>query len=262
MQKIIKEIVQKDDKKFIQVTIADERWYIKSNDIEGKPEQKPVFVPSVTWICSYWYKDPYLVKWIADQGWDEAEMIKKAAGSKGSKVHAAIVNLLDGDAVLMGDEYKNPDTAALEELTLEEYTAIMSFANWFNEVKPTIIDREFVVWGEGYAGTIDLLCEIDGQKWIIDFKTSKSIFDEHKLQVAAYKYAYGSPTDAIKIAILQVGYSQNKKGFKFTEIENPETHFEDFKSAQYIWARKNANVQPKVKDYPEQLKLDITKVEK
>ena len=42
----------------------------------------------------------------------------------------------------------------------------------------------------GYAGTIDAIARIDGRKYAIDFKTSKSIREfEFRLQVEAYRRA-------------------------------------------------------------------------
>jgi len=47
------------------------------------------------------------------------------------------------------------------------------------------------VWSRryGYAGTTDLLAEVDGVLTLVDFKTSKAIYAESTLQVAAYVMA-------------------------------------------------------------------------
>lgn len=278
-----KQIIKKENG-IIQLTTIDERWYIKdiqreNNEVEHK------MVPSVTWITSYYYKSPYLMEWIAKQGWDEAEAIKRAASDKGSKVHAAIVDLIDGNKIIGFDtagkvtQYRNPTTEQLEDLTIEEYEAIMSFVDWYIEVKPKVLAREFVIWSDefNYAGTVDLLCEINGEKYIIDFKTSKSVWTEFKLQVSAYKKAYlegvrndllqlaqkekwktdrfqqeAEPYKNIKLGILQLGYGLNRKGFKFTDVDDK---FELFLSAQQMWKEEAGKVEPKQKDYPEVLEL-------
>ena len=41
----------------------------------------------------------------------------------------------------------------------------------------------------GYAGRFDLVCEINGKIWLIDFKTGKDIYPESSLQLVAYKTA-------------------------------------------------------------------------
>ena len=41
----------------------------------------------------------------------------------------------------------------------------------------------------GYAGTFDLLAEIDGEVWLLDWKTGKGVYEEVGLQLAALHYA-------------------------------------------------------------------------
>ena len=47
------------------------------------------------------------------------------------------------------------------------------------------IYTEQTLFHERYAGTADLIANIDGQRTVIDFKTSKAIYDETALQLAA-----------------------------------------------------------------------------
>jgi len=256
MKKIIKEVDEK--KGIVQVTIADERWYLKSeeNKKTGIPEWKSV--PSVTWVTQSYPKGIQYFKWLADKGWDEAEAIKVAAGDKGSKVHKAIEDVLQGIEVRIDSKYINNSTGQEEELTLEECDCILSFKSWFDEVKPEVITWETSVFSDkhNYAGTIDFVCRIDNQFWIVDFKTSQYIWPSHELQVSAYKEAitngenevpkYQKGED-IKLAILQVGYRKNKAGYKFTEIED---QFDLFKAAQLIWKKEHEGEQPTKKDYP------------
>jgi hypothetical protein len=56
-------------------------------------------------------------------------------------------------------------------------------------IKPVL--TETTVWNasEGYAGTFDLLVEIDGELWLIDVKTSRSLWPEHLMQLSALKNA-------------------------------------------------------------------------
>jgi hypothetical protein len=41
-----------------------------------------------------------------------------------------------------------------------------------------------------YSGTLDLLVELNGQKWILDIKTSNNIHESYFLQMSAYTKAY------------------------------------------------------------------------
>ena len=249
MKKEIREV--KDN--IVQVTIADERWYIResTNKETGLPEYQ--FVPSVTWICSFYPKGVRFYQWLASKGWDEAEAIKQAAGDKGSKVHQAIIDLIDGKTVKIDAKYVNPTKSAEEELTLEEYECVLSFSDWFLKTKPEVVAREVVVFNDeyGYAGTTDLLCKINGEPWLIDFKTSQQVWPEHEIQVSGYKHAIA---DNPKLAILQIGYRRNREKndgtrtmWKFTEVED---QFDLFLAARQIWAKETEGQTVFKKDYP------------
>jgi hypothetical protein len=254
MEKLIKTVDEKMG--ILRVQTTDERWYVResTNTETGLPQYE--FVPSVTWIAEHYPKGIAFYKWLANKGWDEAEAIKVAAGDKGSKVHQAICALIDGNVIKIDDKIPNPTTGADEEITLEEYEAVMSFVAWYKEAKPVIIKREFVVWGDGYAGMVDLLCNIAGQLYLIDLKTSKYIWPSMELQVSAYAHALPKQEGTIKTAILQVGYRLNKKRFKFTEVAD---NYPEFLAAKTIWAKETKDIVPLQKDYPLQVSLELPK---
>lgn len=226
-------------KDLIRVTTADERWYkIKNN-----------WLPSVTWVCEYYWKSPYLIKWIADKGLNEAENVKRAAGDKGSRVHQGIEDLLKGVEV-KHDAVYSANGEEPQEITAEEYEAIISFGNWWKEAKPELIASEQIVNTDKYAGTLDLVCKIGEENWLIDLKTSQNIYRTHEIQVAAYKNAYKGKID--KLGILQVGYSRNKKGYKLTEIKDK---IDLFWNTYAIWDEEVSQKQPPQREYPLSIKL-------
>jgi hypothetical protein len=242
MKKIIKQV--DEERKITQITISDERWYEKDDK----------FVPSSTWICSYYPKGTAFYKWLAEKGWDEAEAIKQASGERGDKIHQAIEKLIKGETIKMDSKFLNKNTGQDEELTLDEYQAILSFVDWKNEVNPTFKEVERVVFSDkyNYAGTRDIVCDIDGQEWIVDIKSGSEIWPEYELQISSYKYAEGQNPDA-KLAILQVGYKRNKiKKYKFTEVEDK---FDLFLAIQKIWADRNVGVSPKTYELPTEISL-------
>lgn len=249
MKKEIREV--DTERGIVQITTFDERWYWKAVEDRSIPTVKNLFVPSVTWIAGHYPKGIAFYKWLADKGWDEAEAIKQAAGDKGSKIHLAIDDLVHGKEITMDAKYPSKITGQLEELSVQEYEAILSFADWFNETKPEIIASEYVVFNDeyGYAGTIDFKCKIDGKTYIVDLKSGQYIWPEYELQLSAYKHAEQG-IDAL--AILQVGYRKNKKSFKFTEIEDK---FDLFLAAKQIWANECSGQTPAQKDYPLSISL-------
>ena len=257
-----------------QITISDERWYSKTTYDQVTKKENTIYVPSVTWITSHYPKGIGFYKWLANKGWDESEALRNAAGDKGSKVHFAIVKLLDGEEVKMDSKFKNPSTGEDEELSLEEYEAILSFVLWFSETKPEILLREIVVFNdkESYAGTCDFVCRIGEKLYLIDFKTSQYLWPEHEIQISAYKHALIGQSipdfktgealtfdDTLNLAILQLGYRLNKKKFKFTDVND---NFELFLAAKRIWQEESSKQQPSVKDYPVSISLPKPVVKK
>lgn len=265
MKKIIRDV---DEKRGIhQVTIADERWYMQGgkNQTTGLPEY--IAVPSVTWITQSYPKGIGYFKWLAEKGWDEAEAIKIQAGDKGTKVHAAIEDILKGVEVRIDSKYLNKTTGQLEELTLEECDAILSFKAWHAEMsKEWIIETvaiETTVFSKqyDYAGTIDWIVKMTHRTrntvsyWVIDFKTSQFVWPSHELQLNAYKKTLANGENVIEgllvndlhMGVLQVGYRKNKHQYKFTEIEDD---FDMFLVAQKIWRKEHGNEKPTKRDYP------------
>ena len=240
-------------KGIVRVTTTDERWYARpsTDPTTGLPVYD--YVPSVTWICEHYPKGIGFYKWLASTGWDESQALKEAAGDKGSRVHQAISALLDTRSARLDDLVMNPSTAQTEPFRLEEYGALMSFVAWHNAALPVVLAKDLVVWNDTYryAGTIDLLCQIGAERWLIDFKTSQGVWMSHKLQVSAYKHATPAWAD-VKLGILQIGYKRNKDGFKFTPVDEL---FPLFLSTREIWAAETARQSPQQKDYPLVLSL-------
>ena len=250
----------------VQITICDERWYSRDgvDAVTGLPRID--FVPSVTWIASHYPHGVGFYKWLAAKGWDESQAIKAAAGDKGSRVHRAIVDLIDGHSVPMEAKYAVGDEAA-QELSLEEYECLMAFARFWEACEPETIEREVTVFNErdGYAGTMDWIGRLGKPPkglsegpWLLDWKTGQSVWPEHELQVSAYLHGdwireYWQAADQIpRLGILQVGYRKNKAGWKLTEVQD---QFPLFLAAKQIWQKESGSVAPLRKDYPLSLTL-------
>ena len=87
------------------------------------------------------------------------------------------------------------------ELDLADYDEsihgyLLSLLGWFEKWDPSVEATEATVWSRqhGYAGTLDLICHIPsindaGTFSLLDFKTSKGVYGETALQLAAYANA-------------------------------------------------------------------------
>lgn len=257
-----KEIIEIDKVRGIfRVTTPDSRWYTLpgKNKETGLPEYQ--YVPSVTWITNYVYKGVAYYRWLAEKkNWDEAEAIKSEAGDKGSRIHSAIEQLISGASVKMDDKFYSKNSEQDEELKSEEYAAIMSFKKWCDEVKPEFLKSELTVISKKYnfAGTVDCVAKIGDKTYIIDWKSSQYVWPSMEAQLSAYKQAVNEDREKpfpFALAILQIGYRKNKKGFKFTEVED---QFESlFIPAQKFWEKENLGKSPRQAEYPLSISLNL-----
>ena len=258
--KMIKEFrIVNEEKRTVQVTTPDERWYCKQMD--DKETGLPVIVwkPSITFITSSYPKGIGYIKWVADRGYDKAEEIKIEAGDRGTIVHHAIEKLITEGKLKMDDKIKDREGVE-REMTPDEYYCVMTFAQWYEtNGKPKTIAVERTVESEkyGYAGTLDYLFELNGENVLVDIKSNKYIFPSHELQVSALKQACAEEELKVdKIAILQVGYLANKsQHYKFTEIED---QFSLFLATKEIWAKEHGKDKPLQRNYPLQIELTPT----
>lgn len=246
-------------KGIVQVTTYDERWYAKTS--EDPKTKLPIYtyVPSVTWVTSKYPKGVEFFKWLAKKGWDESQAIKEQAGSKGSAIHKGAEQLLAGETVKMDAEYTDPKTGQVRPLEVDEYYGIMTFMEWYKELcsKHTVevLASEVTVWNDedNYAGTVDLVLKVDGKNVIVDLKSGQNTWPEHELQLSAYKRALDlAGTEIHEIAILQVGYKRNKRGYKYTPMQYK---YDLYLAAKLIWENECSNVTVHQRDYPVELSL-------
>lgn len=105
------------------------------------------------------------------------------ASEIGSQAHALIEwNMRQQLGQRVGPEPKIGDKALWAFMAFEEWQKSVTF-------KPILIEQTVFSATHGYAGTLDLLAEIEGKQTVVDFKTGKSIYGEAMLQNVAYQEA-------------------------------------------------------------------------
>lgn len=105
------------------------------------------------------------------------------AGEIGTQVHALVEwNIRKRLQQKVGPEPK------VEEKAL---WAFMAWEDWAKSVnlKPLLIEQQVFSLTYGYAGTMDLLAEVNGLVTLVDFKTGKAVYAEAHLQNVAYQAA-------------------------------------------------------------------------
>jgi len=163
-------------------------------------------VPSVTTILSVIAK-PNLIKWANKMGLEgiNSEEYKKETAKAGTLGHEMIQEYLGGIGYA-------PD---LKQFTGDQIdsakVSLNNFIEWnrSHSIKALNIELPMVSEVAGFGGTIDLYAELDGGKWLIDFKTGKGIYPEYEYQVAAYEYLLsenGYKVDGVRI--LKMGRSE------------------------------------------------------
>lgn len=114
---------------------------------------------------------------------DIPEIALARACEKGTAVHKAIENYLLFDDENIEDRYSG---------------YFEQFKSWFNKYKPKVLYVEKQLTDGTYAGTIDLICEIGGLTYLIDYKTSNEL---HTKLVSVQTTAYDELCTSNKIYI-------------------------------------------------------------
>ena len=130
-------------------------------------------------------------------------------------------------------------------------------------IKPLYIEKKIYSKKYNYAGTLDLICTTkkSNELTLIDWKTSKAIYDNYIYQTLAYKFAFEEETgEAIKsMKIIRIPKGEEKIEIK--DVKWDKTHFDTFLGLVHQW---NSNELLKKEDksittYPKEKKNDATK---
>lgn len=164
----------------------------------------PNRIPGVTTILGDGLPKDALINWAASataeytvNHWDELSdmpvadrlstlnraryLVTDKAKRRGTEVHAYGERLVKGEKV----------TGIPDELRghTENYVRFLDVY----DVEPILVEAVIVNWHYGYAGTLDLVCDLtdasgERKRWLLDLKTNeKGIFPETALQLAAYR---------------------------------------------------------------------------
>ena len=119
---------------------------------------------------------------------------KEAAGDWGTDVHSFVEQAIKKSMAVSGEFlYENFNDANSDEFHTqgvnEKIQEVFNhFCNWANQNKVKFLASEKNVWSEKMwvGGICDIICEIDGKRYVGDIKTSSGIYPEHFIQASAY----------------------------------------------------------------------------
>jgi hypothetical protein len=233
-----------------KITIPDSHWY------ESK-KNPGTWLPSVTTFLDVYPKGANYIIWLKNVGLNASQILKEA-GELGSNVHAGI------DLYVKSGHLDYLDKKQHELWKWEEWELLCKAMEFFTIYKPEIIVHEFSFACDelGYGGTIDMICKIDNEIWLIDYKSGNGIYESHFLQIAAYIKAWELLNPQYPIAhsgLLHLKAQTRKeskdsiqgKGWKLEQSSNTVgENFEYFQYCQKLWYRANPNAVPKILEYP------------
>ena len=143
-----------------QITMPDSRYYRRNGE----------YYPSVTYVLGTYPKGKFFEDWLKKVGYSSDYIVKKA-GEEGTQVHEMCESYLNGEELnflgVNGRPIYHPDI----------WQMFLRFVEWWEEYTPTLIETEVHLFSDELkvAGTCDMVCEINGELWIIDFKTSNHL---------------------------------------------------------------------------------------
>lgn len=249
--------IAKIDKDYKQITIDDTRYYQKAN----------IFYPSVTYILSHYPKGKGFENWLKENG-EESNIIAAKSAEKGSNVHKAI------EEMLLGKEPVWITNSGYANYALDEWMMILRFADFWNTYKPRLIASEYHIFSHNYkyAGTIDLILELNGEIWVIDIKTSNNLHTTYELQTAAYQEAWNENEEntekVTRSGILWLKAKTRKLSNDPTKIQGKgwslatsdrthERNLDIFLKVYDIFKIENPDLRPVSEMYPNSIKLQI-----
>jgi len=228
-----------------QLTFLDSRFY--KTDDGG-------FVPSVTTILECYPKGAAYYNWLKEAGKD-ADEIRDEAGRRGSVVHKLTEDYDTGEEVQLVNpngsiEYKTNEWAMFERYV--EFRKRFQFVT--DCIELNIISRDL-----GYAGTIDRVINMNGERILLDIKTSNAIYPSYWLQLAAYRaLLYSAGIEVDKVAILWLNAktrTEGKKGdiqgigWQMITKEDTKADIALFYATHQLWLAENQTSKPKQLTY-------------
>jgi hypothetical protein len=228
-----------------KITLPDSRYYKRN----GK------YYPSVTYILQLYPKGPIFEDWLKKVGYASEYIVKKAS-EDGTQVHNMI------ESYLNGTELKFLSSKGEPQYDPEIWQMFLKFVEFWETHKPTLLETEVHLFSDELkvAGTCDMICKIDDELWVIDFKTSNSLHTSYDLQTAFYGKAYEECFGALPtrygilwLKSLKRGPKAGKIQGKGWELYESERSYEEnlnlFKTIKTIFDIENPKAEPSFTEF-------------
>lgn len=202
-------------------------------------EDQQVSYPSVTTVISFIGRDKW-ARWQQKVGLEEANRVRKHSTTRGTNFHKLVeVYLQNGDYESL-PEYQNPLVQMMFKAAKKQLDARLDNIHLQEQ---TMYSHKICL-----AGTVDLVCEVDGELAIVDFKTAKSEkpeewLEDYFVQLSAYWAMFSERTGEVpkKLVVFLVGENGDVQIVERKNIMNYLRTLQDYVS-QFV-QHKNATSQ-------------------
>lgn len=245
-------MIEEQKKRLGQVFLDDENNTITFTDLRFyRNDETGNYVPSVTTILSAYPKGAFFEQWLKENG-EDADKKRDAAAYSGSIVHGLTEQYDKGEVVSLLGTSGEIKFSSLEWKMFEKYIEFTKVTSPLYES----IEETFVSEDLGYAGTVDRIAVIGGERWLIDIKTSNSMHKTQHLQLASYVKLYNErypdkPIDKVGILWLKAktrGERAGKiQGKGWQLVESPESldHYQKlFDHTKALFDEENKDLKP------------------
>ena len=162
-----------------------------------------------------------------------SENYRTYAANVGTEAHKIIENWIRSGR----SNYQDGVNIANSIANAEVRQAFVAFLKWALDREPKYIASE--IMGEsrmGYAGTCDAICDIEGVRYLVDFKTSTRLNDTYAIQVAAYRHMFNEHGYAIdQSALLRLDKKTGKYQWQAISDAEDRVLFARFECLLKYW---------------------------
>jgi hypothetical protein len=236
-----------------QITLPDQRFYKRNG----------LYYPSITTILQCYPRGPHFENWLKQVGFASNHIVKKAA-EEGTQVHEMCEQYLEGEEL----NFLSPTGQPLYNPTV--WQMFIRFVDFWETHKPTLIETEVHLFSDKLkvAGTCDLVIELNGERWILDLKTSNHLHTTYDLQTAVYAQCYMECFEKKidRCGVLWLKSSKRKanpdklsgKNWEIVESKRSiEENLEIFQHVKFIFDLENPTHKPSFSEFRTVAKREI-----
>ena len=209
--------------------IDETRYYEVGGDI---------IYPSITSVISFISRKKF-ADWRAKVGETEANKVTKQATTRGTRLHRLL------EVYLQNGDYKSLEEYEIPLIYMMFHSAKSDIDKRLNN----IYHQETAMFSDRLclAGTVDLICEVDGELAIVDFKTSKAPkpeawLENYFVQLSAYWAMFSETTQVVPKKLVVFLIAENGE-VQIVERTNPIHYLQILQDyvSQFIQYRDGKN---------------------